>query len=223
MCMIPKKIHYCWFGGNEKPDLVKKCIDSWKEKCPGYEIIEWNESTFDIEINKYVKDAYNSKKWAFVSDVARLKALVQEGGIYMDTDVEVIKSLDSFLQYRSVMGFESDEYLSTAFIASEKNNSLFREMLEKYNNLKFYNDDGSIDFVTNVQRLTELCVQYGLKLDGSFQRLENITIFPSDYFSPKNYKTGELNLSERTVCIHHFDGSWIPEDLQYEQMIKLKK
>lgn len=220
--MIPKKIHYCWFGGNEKPELVIKCINSWKEKCPDYQIIEWNESSFDVECNDFVKEAYKSKKWAFVSDVARLYALVQDGGIYMDTDVEVLQSLDPFLKYRSVIGFESTDYLSTAFLATENNNVLFKEMLEQYNNLNFYNNDGSISYVTNVQRMTELCVKCGLKLDGTFQELDNITIFPPDYFSPKNYKTGELNMSKNTVCIHHFDGSWIPADLQYEQMIKMK-
>ena len=140
--MIPKVIHYCWFGGNPLPELAKKCIESWKKFCPDYQIIEWNESNFDLNINTYVKEAYTAEKWAFVSDVARLYALVNYGGIYMDTDVEVLKPLDDILNFKAVSGFETKERIPTGMMACEKGHPLFEEFLREYNEAHFIKNDG---------------------------------------------------------------------------------
>lgn len=209
--MIPRIIHYCWFGNNPLPEDTKQYIETWKNKCPDFEIKQWNETNFDINKYKYVQEAYENKKYAFVSDVARLCALYNEGGIYMDTDVELIKSLDEFLKYDGVLGFESDSELGTGLIASCKENPLVKEWLNKYENIHFIKDDGSFDFTTNVTRVTNSCLNYGFKPDGSFQTINNFTIFPKDYFCPKSYKTGKINCTERTVAIHHYACTWMKE------------
>lgn len=217
--MIPKKIHYCWFGGNPLPELVQNCIASWKKYCPDYEIIEWNESNFDVNFCAYTKEAYEAKKWAFVSDVARLYALVHCGGIYMDTDVEVLKPLDQFLQYQAVSGFESEERVLTCMMACEKDNVMFREFLDEYQNAHFLKSDGSFDLTTNVVRITKTCLKYGLVPNNTLQTVNTFTLFPVDFFSPKNYLTGELVLTENSYMIHHFDGSWkSPTDKLYHEI-----
>ena len=147
--MIPKIIHYCWFGGNPLPKSAEKCIKSWKKYCPDYEIIEWNESNFDINSNQYVREAYENKKYAFVTDYVRLYAMYNYGGIYMDTDVEVLKPLDCFLDNHAFSGFESSGYIPTGLMASEKEFPLFRELLKYYGNRAFVNPDGSFDTTTN--------------------------------------------------------------------------
>ena len=130
--MIPKKIHYCWFGGNPLPEMAHRCIESWKKYCPDYEIKEWNESNFDLNCCAYVREAYAAHKWAFVSDVARLQALVSEGGIYMDTDVEVIKPLDELLKYEAISGFESEDRVPTGMMACEKGHKMFAEKYSEF-------------------------------------------------------------------------------------------
>ena len=135
--MIPKKIHYCWFGGNPLPEMARHCIDSWKKYCPDYEIKEWNETNFDLHFNDYVWEAFQAKKWAFITDVVRLHALVTEGGIYMDTDVEVVKPLDSLLQYEAVSGFEAEARIPTGLMACEKGQRLFVELLHDYEGSTF--------------------------------------------------------------------------------------
>ena len=167
--MIPKIIHYCWFGRNPLPELAQKCIASWKKYCPDYQIIEWNEDNFDINCNAYVKEAYEAKKWAFVSDVARLYALVEMGGIYMDTDVEVLKPLDSLLKYEAVSGFESETAIPTGLMAACKGQKLFVELLHEYDTIHFKRSDGSLDLTTNVTRITNTCLKYGFKANNSLQ------------------------------------------------------
>lgn len=206
--MIPKKIHYCWFGGKEKPKSVKKCIKSWKKFCPDYEVVEWNETNFDMNFNAYVKEAYDSKKWAFVSDVARLYALVNFGGIYMDTDVELIKNPDNLLEYKAVSGFETDQHIMTGFIASEKGFPLFDELLHGYDGAHFIKEDGSPDLTPNVERMTKLCLENGLVLNDTFQIVNDFALFPHVYFSPKDHNDGKIYKTEDTVAIHHFAASW---------------
>lgn len=219
--MIPKKIHYCWFGGNPLPESVRQYIASWKKFCPDYEIVEWNECNFNVECNAYVKEAYQAQKWAFVSDVARLYALTNYGGIYLDTDVEIIRSLDSLLQYPAVVGFETNDRLSTAFMACEEGNPLFLEFQKQYENQHFLRTDGSYNLTTNVARLTDLCATYGLKKDGTRQTLNSVAVFPRDYFSPKDMDTKELHQTTNTYAIHFFDGSWrSQEDLYIEKIGK---
>ena len=214
--MIPKKIHYCWFGGNPLPELAIKCIESWKKYCPDYEIIEWNESNFDVNAFKYTKEAYENKKMAFVSDVARMYALVNVGGIYMDTDVELVKSIDDLLDHTAITGFETNNSLQTAFLASEKGNKSFKEFLDSYSDIPFVLPDGSYDILPNVDRLYAFCVQRGLVPDEKLmQNIDSITVFPKDFFSPKDIRTRKIFVTDNTYAIHHFDGSWLSEQDRY--------
>ena len=178
---IPKIIHYCWFGGNPLPELAQKCIASWKKYCPEYEIREWNESNFDLNCCDYVREAYEAKKWAFVSDVARLYALVNYGGIYMDTDVEVVKPLDPLLQYDAVSGFQTDVEMQTGLMACEKGNIMFQELLDDYKTAHFIFTDGSFDLTTNVTRITNTCLKYGFVADNKKQTVNSLVLLPKDY------------------------------------------
>lgn len=207
--MIPKVIHYCWFGRSQMPKLALKCIESWKKYCPDYEIKEWNEDNFDLDMYPYVREAYDARKFAFVTDVVRLYALYHEGGIYMDTDVEVIKPLDSLLQYEAVSGFESPTQIPTGLMASRDGHPLFKELLDEYNGIHFHRPDGTLDTTTNVTRISNTCLKYGLRLDNTLQTVCGFTLLPKDYLCPKSYKTGELELTANTLCIHHFSGSWV--------------
>lgn len=218
--MIPKKIHYCWFGGNPLPELAKKCIASWKKYCPDYEIVEWNESNFDIHCCDYVREAYAAKKWAFVSDVARLYALVNHGGIYMDTDVEVIKPLDDILCYEAVSGFEAETRIPTGLMACREGQPLFEELLREYDDIHFLREDGSCDMTTNVTRITNACLKYGLRLDNTLQTVNGFTLFPCDYFCPKDCRTLETKLTPNTYVIHHFDGSWVSPKSRVRKIVK---
>lgn len=217
---IPKRIHYCWFGGNPLPEMAKKCIDSWKKYCPDYEIIEWNEHNFDINYNEYVQEAYEEKKWAFVSDVARLYALVTQGGIYMDTDVELIKPIDSLLNYEAISGFESEKRIPTGLMGCIKGQELFSELLKSYDNEHFRKADGSLNTTTNVTRITETCLKYGLILNNRKQTVNGFTLLPNDYLCPKNAETRIIKITDNTLCIHHFDGSWLSQEAR--EIIKLE-
>lgn len=207
--MIPKKIHYIWFGGNSLTPLAEKCMASWREFCPDYEIIRWDESNFDSGGNRYFQEAIAAKKWAFASDYVRLCALIQEGGIYMDTDVELIRPLDDgLLDNSAVFGFESVDRISTAFMASEPGNELLVEMKGLYGDARFRKSDGSYDQTTNVSRLTEMMARNGFSLNGEMQSLQGMLLCPASWFSPKDWYTGELRVDESTYAVHHFDGSW---------------
>jgi len=219
---IPKVIHYCWFGGNPLTEMSIKCIESWKKYCPDYEIIEWNENNFDININAYTKEAYENKKWAFVSDVARLYALVNVGGIYMDTDVELTKPLDGLLKHEAFSGFESETRIPTGIMGCMKGQKLFVELLNYYNDKHFIKEDGSLDTTTNVVIITDIVKKYGLNQNNTFQTVNGFTLFPNDYFCPKNWETRELNITENTHCIHHFDGSWLSDEDRYMENLKFK-
>ena len=163
---IPKIIHFCWFGGKEKPSKVQKCIESWHKYLSDYEFMEWNENNFDINSNEYVKQAYNEKKFAYVSDYARIKALYQYGGIYMDTDVMVYKSFNDLLDNQCILGFEEENYIATSFMACVPKHELIKKFIDKYENISFYNSDKSIDLTTNVQRLTHILEDKGLIRDN---------------------------------------------------------
>lgn len=222
MKKIPKIIHYCWFGGKELPEDVKKMIDSWKKNCPDYEIKEWNEKNFDLNSNEYVKEAYSAKKWAFISDYARLVALKQFGGIYLDTDVELIKNLDDFLDNDAFAGFETSGSIQTAVIGCKKNFKLIDEFLDYYNSHHFILDNNSFDTTTNVVILTNICKKYGLKLNNKKQSINNFIIFPSDYFCPKNMDTGIIKITDNTHAIHHFSGSWLSIENAKRKKLKYK-
>lgn len=210
--MIPKIIHYCWFGGNPLPELAIKCMESWKKYCPDYEIIEWNEKNFDLHYNDYVWEAYQAKKWAFITDVVRMYALSTYGGIYMDTDVEVIKPLDPYLKHVAFSGYENEHDIPTGIMASEKGGKWVTDNLHYYDNKHFLKDDGSYDMTTNVVTLTNYMLPLGLKQNNTYQDFPGlITFYPKDYFCPKSYFDGKIYLTDNTVTIHHFAGSWRSE------------
>ncbi len=223
--MIEKKIHYIWFGKNELPPLAKKCIESWKKYCPDYEIIEWNEDNFDVMSNIYTKEAYENKKWAFVSDYVRLYALYHVGGVYMDTDVEVIKNIDSFLENEAFSGFESYDKVPTGIMAAEKGNKHIKKMLEYYDDKHFVMENGELDMTTNVTTITNYFKEHNIKLNNTYQNCDGFVFYPSDYFCPKDPSTKKLNMTKNTATIHHFDGSWIPKGkkIKYKILNKMNK
>lgn len=218
--MIPKTIHYCWFGGNPLPDLAVKCIDSWKKYCPDYEIKEWNEKNFNLDACPYVREAYEAKKWAFVSDYARLYAMVTEGGIYMDTDVEVLKPLDEYLDNLAFSGFQTEKEIPTGIMACEKGFPLFNELLHDYDNRHFKTGSGEYDTSTNVEAITNSCLPKGLRLDNSDQVIDGFHLYPMDVFCAKSYRTGMIETTDRTVTIHHFAGSWHSKELDMGTKIR---
>lgn len=212
--MIPKKIHYCWFGQGELPELALKCIDSWKEFLPEYELVLWNEENFDININDFVKEAYESKKYAFVTDYVRLFALYNHGGIYMDTDVEVLKPLDVFLEHSAFTGCENENMCVTGIMGAEKHHPWIEKLLNNYINKNFLMSNGKFNIKPNTQIITEMTINdYSWIPKNEFQILnEDLNIYPFDYFCAKDWRTGEISKTFNTYTIHHFSGSWITEE-----------
>ena len=207
--MIPKIIHYCWFGQGEMPELALQCIESWHMFMPDYEYKLWNEGNFDVTAIPYTKEAYEAKKFAFVSDYVRLWALNKEGGLYLDTDVKVFKPFDDLLTYQAFAGFEGSKFLpvGTCVMASEPNGIWVKEQLDCYKKRHFFNSDGSFDLTTNVQFITaNMCAQ-GFVSDGKEQAYKDLHVFPVDYFCPK-LTTGEYQRTENTYCDHLGIGSW---------------
>ena len=220
--MIPKIIHYCWFGGNPLPDEVEKMIKTWKLHCPNYEIRQWDESNFDVNKNRYCKEAYYAKKWAFVSDYARLKVLYQYGGIYLDTDVELIKPLDRFLGLNAWVSFQSENQISTCVIAASKKNEWIKLILGKYEELHFYNEDGSLNMKTNVDLITEITKEhFGIVFNNHFQYFgDNNAIYPFEYFCAKDMITEKYCITDNTYAVHHFRGTWM--DLKKRVKTKIR-
>lgn len=208
--MIPKIIHYCWFGGKELPELAKKCIASWEEKCSDYRIMRWDEDSFDISSVPYVKEAYESKKYAFVTDYVRLWVIYNYGGIYMDTDVEVCKGLDEFLYLHAFSGFESYTDVPTGIMAGEQYSSIYMELLDYYSNRHFVNQNGEMDLTTNVTIFTNIFEAKGLIRNNSKQTVAEYTFFPTEYFCPND--KDRLYRKDKIYTIHHFAGSWLPEE-----------
>jgi hypothetical protein len=215
--MIPKVIHYCWFGGNPLPELAQKCIASWKRYFPGYEIKEWNESNYDIHKIAYIDEAYNAKKYAFVSDYARFDILYQDGGIYFDTDVEVIKPFDDIVKNGGFMGFEYAGQVAAGLgIGCNAGLGIINQILELYSTLHFFNSDGTYNLHTVVEYVSEILKKNGLKPENNIQVLDGVIIYPTDYFAPKSNITGELKVTKNTRSIHHYDASWVsPKERAY--------
>lgn len=225
--MIPKIIHYCWFGKGEMPDTAKKCIESWKKILPEYKLICWNEESFDISCNEYVKEAYDAKKYAFVSDYVRLYALVNFGGIYMDTDVEVLKPLDEYLNYVAFSGFENELFIPTGIMACEKGYKCFVDLLNQYNDRHFIMPDGSYDLTTNVKVITDYYVHLGLCMNNSRQIISDFLLMPSITFCPAPEDIRKANM-EKIVTIHYKNGSWLSKKAKkdsflYKVKIQIKK
>ena len=224
--MIPKVIHYCWFGRNPLPELAIKCIESWKKYFPDYEIIEWNEDNFDVNIIPYTQEAYKAKKYAFVSDYARFWILYNHGGVYFDTDVEVIKSFDKIISDGPFMGFEQPTEQGKAILKKgEFNNDSFgvapglglgaccghpfiKAILGKYAHLHFINTEGSYNQTTIVKYTTDLLLENGLKLNNKKQNIAGIQIYPWDYFCPQSCYTNKIYFSDNSVSIHLYAASW---------------
>ena len=207
--MIEKTIHYCWFGGKPKPKSAIKCINSWKKYCPDYKIVEWNENNFDLNSNQYVKEAYENKKWAFITDYVRLFAIVNFGGIYMDTDVEVLKPLDEFLDCDGFTGFESTTNMVTGIMAGAKGCKMFKDLLDYYKDKHFVKEDGSLDLTTNTETITNIFLKKGFIQNNQFQEIDGFRLYPNEYFCPKNSVTLEVNITKNTYTIHHFAGTWV--------------
>ena len=208
--LIPKKIHYCWFSGNPLPEYLIRCIESWKKICPDYEIIRWDESNYDIEKSTYMKQAYQEKKWGFVPDVARLDILYNEGGIYLDTDVELIRNLDDLLYQEAFSGVEKWGNVNMGGCSGTvPHNPIIKDLLEFRRNELFVLKDGSLNQTTCGYYETKPLILKGMKPDNTIQEIENLTIYSSDFFHPYDYMSGETHVTENTFSIHHFNGGWL--------------
>lgn len=207
--MIPKKIHYCWFGRGEMPQAAKDCMASWKKYMPDWEYKLWNEDNFDVHCNAYCSEAYKAGKYAFVSDVARLKALHDDGGLYLDTDVEVFRSFEPLLHHHAFAGFEGCKrvLVATCVMASEPGTEWVTEQLSYYNDRHFILPDGSQDHTTNVLYMTTRMRENGFVQNGKEQEYKDLHVFPVDYFSPR-HTTGEYIRTENTYSDHLGMGSW---------------
>ena len=207
--MIPKVIHYCWFGKNKKPKSVIKCIKSWKRYCPDFEIIEWNEDNSDFLSCLYAKQAFENKKWAFVADYVRLKALFENGGLYFDTDYELIRPIDIFYNNSFFIGFETVDRIAAGIMGCDKGFPFLKEWLNDYLKREFVKKDGSFDLTTNVSIFTKMLAQKGFELNNKLQVINGIFVYPSHYFYPLNYQTNKIFITKETYGIHHYDGSWM--------------
>lgn len=209
--MIPKRIHYCWFGGNPKSVVAEQCLRSWKKYCPDYEIVEWNELNYDIAAAPvYVQQAYTAKKWAFVTDFVRLQVVYENGGIYLDTDVELVKQPDRLLRNKAYFGFEGTEFINTGLgFGAEKGNPVIYEIMQDYMEITFLLENGEYDVTPCPQRNTSVFLRHGLEQNGAKQFLDDDTlILSSEYLCPLDNATRILRKTSNTVSIHHFDASW---------------
>jgi len=221
--MIPKIIHYCWFGSNPIPDSVEKCIDSWKKNCPDYRIIRWDESNYELN-NIYIRQAYENKKYAFVTDYVRLDVVSKYGGIYLDTDVELLRGLDELLKFDSFFGMEEAGRVNTGLcFGAVKNNKIVEDLKEVYNHQKF---------IINGKENRKTCVEYsvpifknmGLVDKDIVQKLDNerCYVFSTRYFCPKNFESGRINLDKVTYSIHHFDSTWKKKSIGSHLIVVVK-
>lgn len=221
--MIPKKIHYCWFGGNPLPELAVKCIESWRKYCPNYEIIEWNESNYDVTKNDYMRQAYESKRWGFVPDYARLDIIYNHGGIYLDTDVEIIRPIDELLNLEAFAGVEQDsKYVALGLgFGAIAGHETIKAMRDHYDGLLFV-VDGEMNLTPAPQINTRVLANGGYQFSTQITNTSGITVFPWEYFCPINYGTNELTITEKTYSIHHYTASWYDESQRYALKLKRK-
>lgn len=222
--MIPKIIHYCWFGGKPLPSSAKRCIDSWRLCFPDYDIKEWNESNFDVNLLQFTQEAYKARKWAFVSDVARFWILYQEGGVYFDTDVETIRNFDDVIQNGAFLGFETlDAGVNPGLgLGAEKGNALLKEILDYYETLHFCNTQGVQNPGTVVLHTTTVLERHGLRRENTIQNLDGlVTIYPQDWFNPFDDLTGILRKTENTHSIHWFSKTWIDKPMWYFKITRI--
>ena len=213
---IPKIIHYCWFGRGEMPKLAKKCIKSWKKYCPDWEIICWNEDNFDLTQNLYMRQAYEAGKWAFVSDYARLKVVYDNGGVYLDTDVELIKPIDDLLDCGGFMGFDEKGIVATGLgFGAEKGNETLKEFLRDYDDISFILPDGSFDLTPCPDRNTKTLLRLGMDTEIKAQKFNDIV-----FLCPVKYYTGKKTITKNTHSIHHYSASWTSKVTKRTTMMK---
>lgn len=210
--MIPKKIYYCWFGGNSKTEFMNNCIDSWKKFLSDYEIIELNESNFDINESLYAKEAYEAKKYAFVSDYVRLKTIYDNGGVYFDVDIELIKDMHEIIDKGPYLGCENGEVINTGLgFAAEPGNKIIKKMLDEYEGKHFFKENGELDLSPSPNKHTRALEYYGWDKQNRLVEIEGTTIYPIEYFCPYNYNTGEMKITENTYSIHHCAATWLKD------------
>lgn len=213
--MIPKIIHYCWFGRGEKPALAKKCIDSWRRLCPDFEIREWNEDNCDYRAMPFMAEAYAAKKYAFVSDVMRLIVLEKYGGVYFDTDVELVRDITPLLNDEGFIGFENEQYVASGLtIASVPHHPVVQAMINEYQKLNFTNADGTTNAVGCPRLNTDVMESFGLVRNGREQVVAGIRVYPADFFNPLDSITGKLKKTDNTYSIHWYSMSWMPKRMQ---------
>lgn len=207
---IPKIINYCWFSGNPIPMQLKKCIDTWREKCPEYDIVRWDESNFDVSKYKYTKEAYYARKWGYIPDIVRLEILYEVGGFYFDTDVEIIKNIDELRYQSAFCGRERAGHINFGGgSGSVPHNKIIKEILDFRKDIPFDMGNGKYNLEASGYYETEPLVKYGLVIEDINQKLDGINVYSSDFFSPYNYINGENIRNSNTFSIHHFNGSWI--------------
>lgn len=210
--MIPKIIHYCWFGTKSLPEVEQRCIQSWKKFFPDYKFMFWNELTFDITSSVFARQAYEAKKYAFVSDYVRVKVLEQYGGIYFDTDYEVLKSFDEILgEGYNVVGFENKSRIGTAFLAFEPHHPIVKDFLSYYDTHPFMDEKGNIDMTANIVVLTDMLLEKGVECIKDIQIVEDVKVYPREYFYPKKVSEGEFNVFPETMGMHRFSCSWLSD------------
>ena len=226
--MIPKKIHYCWFGNGDIPKSALRCIESWKKMMPDAEIIRWDESNYGVTKNTYMKEAYESKKYAFVSDYARLDIVYNEGGIYLDVDVELIKPIgEEFLRREAFFGFQTranngQYYINTGLgFGACKGNVLIKKIMDDYEGESFVNSDGSLNTVSCPTRNSIVFLNEGFELTNTKQVINNIAVYPATYFCPIDEQTGKKEIVKNTVSIHHFNASWLDTSGKIKRALRI--
>lgn len=210
--LIPPVIHYCWFGKGNIPDNFKRCIESWHKFCPRYKIIEWNEENCNLEENKFAFEAYKAKKYGFVPDYFRLKIIYENGGIYLDTDVEVLKNLDDLRRESSFCGLERPGVVAFGLgFGAQKHNPIILQMLQRYQTLQFSTDSEEQKKIVSPPLQTKDLIELGMRPGNHWQQIKEMTIFPIEVLSPKHFVTGETEITEYSYAIHHFAASWVSE------------
>lgn len=218
--MIPKIVHYCWFGHNEKPELIKKCIDSWHKYLPDWTFMEWNEENYDVHKVKYIEDAYEKKKWAFVADFARFDVLNQYGGVYFDTDVELLKPIpEEFLKQEAFTGFQSNNRVNPGLVYGSIPGQIgLEKMLQVYNRWKF-EMNGTQKPPNILDAFSEAFVSSGLVLNGKYQIVDGIAVYPNEIFCCYDFETLTLDIRPETVSVHYFYASWMPKRVKVKNTV----
>lgn len=210
---IPKVIHYCWFGKNPKTEKEKKCIESWRKNCPNYKIVEWNEDNYDINGHPFMAEAYRKGKWAFVSDYARLDIINKNGGVYLDTDVEIIKPFDDLLDCEMFVGFQNTTEVAFGLgFGAQKEHPYLKEIMQEYDTIQFPTNEIDLSKISCPIIQSKVLMRHGLIQNGLNQDLDKCKVFSEEYFSPKSFITGEVNVTPNTYSIHHFNMSWFSSD-----------